>query len=338
MWSEYFLFLMKSVTFLIVAGVLIGMLAKLSKAGAGANGKGKLEITHLNKALDAVKNKMQHAVLNKHQLKKLNKEQKAAEKDKQKAEKSVESSSKAYNIRFKGDMQASQVASLRQEITAILTVANSGDEVVVSIESPGGAVSGYGLAATQLMRLKDAGLTVTACVDKVAASGGYMMACVADKIIAAPFSIIGSIGVISQVPNIHRMLKRVDIDVDVITAGKHKAPLTLLGENTDEGREKHKQDLTAIHERFKSLVKLHREQLDIADVSEGDFWLASDALEHQLVDEIGTSDSYLADLASNTEVYRVQWVPHKSVEERIKGASGALMSSFENFLSKIRLP
>ncbi|TCS42619.1 protease SohB [Reinekea marinisedimentorum] len=338
MWSEYFLFLMKSVTFLIVAGVLIGMMARLSKTGGGASGKGKLEITSLNKALDAVKNKMQHEVLNKHQVKKLHKDQKAAEKEKHKAEKHAEPASKCFSIRFKGDIQASQVTNLRQEITAILTVANPGDEVVVAIESPGGAVSGYGLAATQLTRLKDAGLTVTACVDKVAASGGYMMACVADKIIAAPFSIIGSIGVISQVPNIHRMLKRVDIDVDVITAGKHKAPLTLLGENTDEGREKHKQDLTAIHDRFKSLVKLHREQLEMSEVSEGDFWLASDALELQLVDEIGTSDSYLFNLTQNADVFRVQWVPHKSVEERIKGMSSALLTSFENFLSKIRLP
>jgi serine protease SohB len=333
------LFLLKSVTFLIVVGVLISMLARLSKGGASAPGKGKLEITHLNKALDSIKHKMQHEVLNKHQLKKIDKERKITEKEKKKEKSaSEEPVRKCFSIRFKGDMQASQVSGLRQEVTAILTVANPGDEVVVTIQSPGGAVSGYGLAATQIMRLKDAGLTVTACVDQVAASGGYMMACVADKIIAAPFSIIGSIGVISQVPNIHRMLKRLDIDVDVITAGKHKAPLTLLGENTDEGREKHKQDLSAIHERFKALVKFHREQLEIDDVSEGDFWLASDALEMKLVDEIGTSDGYLFNLTQSSEVYRVQWVPHKSLEERLKGASSALLASFENFLSKTRLP
>ncbi|TXR53580.1 protease SohB [Reinekea thalattae] len=336
LWSDYLLFLLKSVTVLIVVAILISLFAKASKSGGA--GKGKLEVTNLNKAFEAIKSRMQQQILGKAELKQLSKEKKAEQKQLQKKLKQGEQRPRSFFIKFKGDIQASQVSALRQEVTALLTIAKPGDEVIVAIESPGGAVSGYGLAATQLQRIKDAGLTLTACVDKVAASGGYMMACVADKIIAAPFAIVGSIGVISQIPNIHRMLKRFDVDVDVITAGKHKAPMTLLGENTDEGRKKYEQDLTAIHARFKSLVKLHRDQLDLEQVSEGDFWLAEDALEHKLVDEIGSSDAYLQRVSESNDVYRVQWLAHKTMEERIRGASTALFHSVEQFLGKRPLP
>lgn len=335
MWSDYFLFLLKTITFLIALVVLISVLFQASRHGGDHASQGKLIVTKLNKALEAIKNRMQHEIMPKKALKKIAKDQKAEHK---REEKSGNDKQTAYNIRFKGDMQASQVSALRQEVTAILASANQGDEVVITIESPGGAVSGYGLAASQLLRLKEKGLVLTACVDQVAASGGYMMACVADKIIAAPFSIVGSIGVLSQVPNIHRFLKKHDVDVDVLTAGKHKAPITLLGENTEEGKQKHVDDLNAIHQRFKALVKQHRIEIEIDKVSEGDFWLAEDAVELGLVDEIMTSDAYLMNLCESANVYRVHWQPHKSIEERIKSATASVYSSLENSLFRRFLP
>ena len=236
MWSDYFLFLLKAITFVIAFIFVVGGVIRASKQGSESPGQGKLSISKLNHSLAQVKQRMQQEVLSKKALKKELKLVKAKQK---KIEKQDDEKGRAFLIRFKGDMQASQVSALRQEVTAILTIAAPSDEVVIAIESPGGAVSGYGLAASQIVRLKEAGLKTTSCVDQVAASGGYMMACVTDKIIAAPFSIVGSIGVLSQVPNIHRFLQRFDVDVDVFTAGKHKPPITLLGENTAEGKNKH---------------------------------------------------------------------------------------------------
>lgn len=335
LWSDYFLYLLKTLTFLVAFIIIVGVLIRASKSGTEGPGKGKLTTTHLNKQWDGLKSHMQQALLSKKDLKVLEKAEKA---DKKQQSKPPQSKEKAFSIVFKGDIQASQVESLRREVTAILAIAEAGQEVVISLESPGGAVSGYGLAASQLIRLKDAGLKLTVCIDKVAASGGYMMACVGDRILAAPFAIVGSIGVLSQVPNLHRFLKRFDVDVDVLTAGKHKAPLTLLGKNTDEGRQKHLEDLNAIHQRFKTLVSSQRDSLDIDAVSEGDFWLAEDAIELNLVDEIKTSDDYLQALAGSKEVYRVSWQPHKSFEQRIKGASSAFFESAEALLKKRWLP
>jgi serine protease SohB len=335
LWTDYFLFLLKTLTFLVAFVFLVGTLIRASKQGGDSSGQGKLSITKLNRVLDQISLQMKHEILSKKALKKIIKSKKENDK---KEEKQQAEPINAYSIRFKGDIQASQVTYLRQEVTAILSVAKPGEEVIISIESPGGAVSGYGLAASQLIRLKDAGLKLTACVDQVAASGGYMMACVADRIIAAPFSIVGSIGVLSQVPNIHRLLKRFDVDVDVLTAGKHKASMTLMGENTEEGKQKHIEDLSAIHDRFKALVGFHRKELNIEEVSEGDFWLAEDAIELKLVDEIQTSDSYILKTCESASVYRVQWIPHKSIEERIKGATNALSTSIENVIQKRWLP
>jgi serine protease SohB len=335
LWSDYVLFLLKTLTFLVAAVVLLGVFVRASKLGGEGPNQGKLVIQHLNRAFDDIGLRMRQQMLTKKALKKVLKARKVADKS---AEKSDSTAKNAYYLTFKGDIHASQLANLRQEVTAILSIAQPGEEVVIAIESPGGSVTGYGLAASQLVRLTDAGLTLTACVDQVAASGGYMMACVADRILAAPFAIVGSIGVVSQIPNVHRLLKRLDVDVDVLTAGKHKAPLTLLGENTDEGRQKHLLDLGAIHGHFKALVKRHRSGLDIDKVSEGDFWLAEDALKLNLVDEISTSDAYLQRVCAQAEVYKVQWVPHKSLEQRIKGVTAALFGAFEGQLRKRWLP
>jgi serine protease SohB len=335
LWSDYVLFLLKTLTFLFAAVVLLGVAVRASKLGGEGPNQGKLVIQHLNRLFADIGLRMRHQMLSKKALKQVLKARKAADKSAEKSEVTVKN---AYYLKFKGDIHASQLANLRQEVTAILSIAQAGEEVIIAIESPGGSVTGYGLAASQLVRLTDAGLTLTACVDQVAASGGYMMACVADRILAAPFAIVGSIGVVSQIPNVHRLLKRLDVDVDVLTAGKHKAPLTLLGENTEEGRQKHLQDIAAIHDHFKALVKRHRSELDIDKVSEGDFWLAEDALNLKLVDEISTSDAYLHKVCERADVYKVQWVPHKSLEQRIKGVTGALFGALEGQLRKRWLP
>lgn len=334
MWSDYFLFVLKAVTVLVVLVVAVAAIARASRAGSGGeSGEGRLIARKLNDRLRQQGDAIRQAVFEKKALKAYHKSQKAE----QKAEKTG-NKPRTWVLTFKGDIQASQVESLRREVTAVLEVAQKGEEVVVVLESPGGAVSGYGLAASQLARLREAGLTLTVCVDKVAASGGYMMACVANRIIAAPFAIVGSIGVLAQVPNIHQLLKRHDVDVEVLTAGKHKAPLTLMGEKTEEGRDKFLSDLQAIHERFKGLVGQYRPGLDIQQVTEGDFWLAEDALALSLIDEIGTSDDYLTSLVSERDVVGVKWKPKKTLNVRIKSAASSLMEGGLDRLSRRALP
>ena len=214
-------------------------------------------------------------------------------------------------------MSASAVTNLREEITALLSQASAEDEVVVRLESAGGMVHSYGLAASQLDRVKKKGIPLTVCVDKVAASGGYMMACVANKIIAAPFSILGSIGVVAQLPNFNRLLKKHDVDIELHTAGEHKRTLTMLGENTDEGREKFIEDLEDTHELFKEFVSAHRESVDINAIATGEIWLGTRAKGLALVDELMTSDEYLVDKSSDADIYEVKYLHRKSLPERM---------------------
>lgn len=199
----------------------------------------------------------------------------------------------------------------------MLSQAKPEDEVVVRLESAGGMVHSYGLAASQLDRIKQQGIPLTVCVDKVAASGGYMMACVADKILAAPFSMIGSIGVVAQLPNFNRLLKKHDVDVELHTAGEYKRTLTMFGENTEQGREKFVEDLEEIHEIFKEFVKNHRESVDINAISTGKVWLGTHAKNVSLVDEIKTSDEYLVDRSKDANIYLVRFVYHKSLPEKM---------------------
>jgi len=233
---------------------------------------------------------------------------------------------KVYVLSFVGDLQASAVDQLRQEVTSVLTVATPSDEVVVRLESPGGVVHGYGLAASQMQRIREQKIPLTATIDKVAASGGYMMAAVADKILAAPFAVVGSIGVVAQVPNVHRLLKKHDVDVELITAGEHKRTLTTLGENTDEGREKFTEQLEDIHQLFQEHVVANREVVDIKQVATGEAWYGQRAMDVKLVDRLITSDSYLAECASEREVYLLRWNVQKKPLERLLGGIGGSLS------------
>ncbi|ENU19112.1 signal peptide peptidase SppA, 36K type [Acinetobacter bohemicus ANC 3994] len=211
---------------------------------------------------------------------------------------------KVYVLDFKGDTAASAVESLREEITLILATAKVGrDRVVLRLESPGGMVHGYGLAAAQLVRLRDAGFNLTICVDKVAASGGYMMACIANEIVSAPFAVVGSIGVVAQVPNFNRLLKEHHVDFELYTAGQFKRTVTMFGENTAEGKAKFEEELQQTHELFKHFVEKYRPQLNVEKVATGEHWYGKDALELNLVDKLQTSDEYLLSLLAQHDVY-----------------------------------
>ncbi|PUY57103.1 protease SohB, partial [Cronobacter sakazakii] len=226
-----------------------------------------------------------------------------------------------YVLDFKGSIDAHEASALREGVTAVLAVAKPADEVLVRLESPGGVVHGYGLAASQLQRLRERQIPLTIAVDKVAASGGYMMACVANNIVAAPFAIIGSIGVVAQIPNFNRLLKRNDIDIELHTAGQYKRTLTLLGENTEEGREKFREDLNETHHLFKEFVHSMRPSLDIDAVATGEHWYGVQAKEKGLVDEISTSDDLIIARMAEREVVSLRYMQRKRLMDRFTGSA-----------------
>ena len=233
---------------------------------------------------------------------------------------------KIFVLDFKGDIQASAVENLREEITLILATAKAGrDRVVVRLESPGGMVHGYGLAAAQLVRLRDAGFHLTICVDKVAASGGYMMACIANEIIAAPFAIVGSIGVVAQVPNFNRLLKQHNVDFELYTAGQYKRTVTMFGENTPEGKAKFEEELQQTHVLFKHFVEKYRPQLNVDKVATGEHWYGEDALDLNLVDKLQTSDEYLLALLAQHDVYVINTRKKATLGEKL-GLQAAQMA------------
>ena len=318
---EYGLFLAKSVT--VVVSLLVVVVVVFGAGQRQRNSDiGHIEVKNLNDTLEEVTRSLKAVVLNPELLKKESKEQKKKQKTKSKAQRKEskegeESRPRMFVVDFVGDVQASQVINLREEITAILSVAQERDEVLVRLESPGGIVHGYGLAASQLQRIRNKSILLTVSVDKVAASGGYMMACIGSKIIAAPFSLLGSIGVVAQIPNFHRLLKKNDIDVETLTAGEFKRTLTLFGENTEKGREKFVDDLEDVHTLFKEFVTDNRPQVDIEKVSTGEAWFGKRAMERQLVDELKTSDEYIVDSCADKDVFLVKHVVNKNKIDKI---------------------
>lgn len=291
--AEYGLFALKTITFVLAFLFLIAGILALTKKS-----KPKLDIHSLNENYDDIQQQMQHKIIGKK-----TKAKKLSRKDK----KEQAARPSLFVTDFNGDIKASQVDQLREVINAILSVAEEQDEILVRVESPGGAVNGYGLAASQLQRIRDKNIKLTVAIDKMAASGGYLIACVANEIIAAPFAIIGSIGVVAQLPNFHRWLKKHDVDVELITAGEYKRTLTLLGENTDKGRKKFQEDIEVIHKAFRNYVFEHRKDLDIEKVSTGEHWLARDAFELKLVDKLQTSDDYLIGKMREFNIFKISW-------------------------------
>ena len=323
---QYGLFLAKIVTVVVAIAVIAVLIINLSQR---KRQRGELRITNLSEQhkemqedlavalLDGPQQKLWH----KAQKKKLKLEAKAAKAKAKQGEAETNHKPRVWVIDFKGSMDAHEVASLREEVTAVLTVATPQDQVVVRLESPGGVVHGYGLAASQLQRIRDKQILLTVAVDKVAASGGYMMACVANKIVAAPFAILGSIGVVAQIPNLNRFLKNKDIDIELHTAGQYKRTLTLLGENTDEGRQKFREELNETHHLFKDFVKEMRPSLDIDRVATGEHWYGSQAQEKGLVDEVGTSDELLLGLMDGRDVINVRFMQRKKMMDRFTGSA-----------------
>ncbi|HHQ15003.1 MAG TPA: protease SohB [Chromatiales bacterium] len=310
--ADYGLFLAKTITLLVALGFALVMIAGFSRRGGRQDGE--LKIEKLNERFRDMARTVQRAVLNKDQFKKLSK----ADKKQRKQQKKSDARRKRYFVLdFKGDIRASAVSHLREEISAVVSVAENDDEVVLRLENPGGAVHEHGLAASQLQRLKTRGIPLTVVVDKVAASGGYLMACIADRIIAAPFAVIGSIGVIAQLPNFNRALKQKGVDFEQITAGKYKRTLTMFGENTEEGRAKLREELEEIHGLFKNLIAEHRPELDLESVATGEHWYGSRALELKLVDELGSSDDYLLKAAEDGDLFQVTWQGKQNLQEKI---------------------
>lgn len=322
----------------MIAIVLVIAAAGSAAARNKSQPKKEMKIEKVNERLEAYKEDLEHMILDKDTLKSREKAEKKKAKAEKKAKKQGEvkeasAKPRVYVLDFDGDIKASAVDTFREAVTTVLQVADKEkDEIVVRLESPGGMVHSYGLAAAQLDRIKSAGIKLTACVDKVAASGGYMMACVADKIVASPFAIMGSIGVVAQLPNFHRLLKKHDIDFEVLTAGEHKRTLTVFGENTEKGRQKFLSDLEDTHQLFKTYVAERRPAVDIEKVATGDIWFGQRALDVSLVDALSTSDEYLMLACQNADVFEVEFKEKQGIADKL---GIAVSQAVEKSVSKI---
>lgn len=338
---EYGAFLLKAITIVVAILIVVGGIISLSAKQKGTN-DGDLVVKKLNEELDDHKEQLEEVLLDKEALKQQEKDKKKEEKEKAKAAKksakekkeddNEEQRKRVFVLDFDGDIKASDVDLMRQEITAVLTMATKDDEIVVTLESGGGMVHSYGLASSQLERIRAKGIPLTVCVDKVAASGGYMMACLADKIVAAPFAIIGSIGVVAQLPNFNRLLKKYDVDFEMFTAGEYKRTVTMFGHNSAKAKDKFQSDLEDTHELFKQHVGQYRKDLNVESVATGDIWYGQQALENGLIDEIGTSDDYLVSACDNADVYTVRYEYKKSLQEKL---GIAVQAGVESAMTKL---
>ena len=340
---EYGLFLLKVITFVAAIGVIVGIIVSAGSRQKDAS-VGSIVVEKVNDRYDEMENTLKRAIYDEERYKK---EEKAKLKEK-KSQKKLDKKSKVsetdkaeerriFLVDFDGDMKASAVDQLREIISAILFTATPNDEVVVRLESAGGMVHSYGLASSQLDRLRQREIPLTICVDKVAASGGYMMACVANKICSAPFAIIGSIGVVAQLPNFHKLLKKNDIDYELLTAGEYKRTLTLFGENTDKGREKFVEDLELTHDLFKAYVKQQRPVVDIETVATGEIWFGIQAKDMALIDELTTSDDYITALAKDNAIFEVSYATKKTLPERLGiGVQAAIERSVTAMLNQLQ--
>jgi len=309
--TDYGVFLLKVIT--IALAITVPLLIIIGSSKAKAPSKGSLIVKNLSKKYEDMGTAIRSSQLNSKELKKYNKE---IQKKKKADDKKPSKEDSVYVLNFNGDIQASEVTKLKHEINAILLSDTKCKEVVIKVESGGGSAYAYGLCAAELKRLVDNKIKLTVCIDKVAASGGYLMSCVASKIIAAPWAIVGSIGVIAQLPNFHRLLKKSSIDFEMHTAGEFKRTLTTLGENTEEGRKKFKSELEDLHLIFKDFVKEQRPQVDTKIVATGEVWQGEKAIEVGLIDALGTSDDYLVELSKKLKLFEIDYVEKKNLAER----------------------
>lgn len=323
---EYGLFLAKAITVLFTVLAIVLGIVVIGGRNRRDHSDGEVEVVSLNDQFEDMKDAVEAAVLDKDAYKQMLKAQKKQDKEESKARKKALKTAehpeetekkRIYVLDFDGDIKASEVEPLREEISAILTFVRPEDEVVLRLESSGGLVHTYGLAASQLARIKAKGVPLTVCVDQVAASGGYLMACLADKLLAAPFALVGSIGVVASIPNFHRVLKKHDVDYELFTAGEYKRTVTMFGENTEKGKQKFVEELEDTHSLFKEFVSDYRPQLDIEQVATGEVWFGKRALGMQLIDELMTSDDYLMQACETADVFRVRFQVKKSLQEKL---------------------
>lgn len=335
--AEWGLFLAKTLT--IVVGIVITIGAILVIRQRMIPPDGNLIVTNLNTQFDEIANILKEETLSKAARKALLKERKKQAKTDYKKEKAQVKENtyqippRLFVVRFDGDIRASDVNSLRESVSAIISVAEAKDEVLVILESAGGYVHSYGLAASQMQRIRDKNIPLTVAIDKCAASGGYLMACVANQILAAPFAIVGSIGVIAQIPNFHKLLEKNNIDFELHTAGHYKRTLTMFGENTEQGRQKFIEDLNSTHELFQSFVKTHRPQLDISKIATGEHWHAEQALHLGLVDKLQTSDDYLLAKHPDMKIFEIEFEFKQNIAEKFGLQLSKLVSNLFKQLS-----
>jgi serine protease SohB len=321
--AAYGLFLAQLATFILLIIVAV-VIVVASRRRGHADG---LVVEHLNRRFEDAADELRLTIDGKGPYKKaLKARQKERKREAKARAKEPGSRPRMFVIDFKGDLRASAAASLREEVSAVLRVAKPNEQVLVRLENSGGTVHEHGFAASQLTRLKQHGLKLLVAVDKVAASGGYLMACVADRLYAAPFAIIGSIGVLAQLPNFHRLLEEKGVDYEQIMAGRYKRTLTMFGKNTDEGRAKLQQEVEDIHELFKGQIRAHRPQVDIDSVATGEHWYGLRALELKLVDEIKTSDDLLLDAAKDFDLYHLTYKRRRTLQERVLGGVESLLT------------
>lgn len=319
---DFALFFLKALT---IVAAIIAVIVAIVSASRGDKAQHGLKIEKLNDKYREMADNVRQAIMSKSEWSDYAKAEKKALK--KEAKEKSDAAQRIYVLNFKGDMRASAVESLREEISAIVAVATPADEVVVCLENAGGVVHDHGLGASQLQRIKSQNIPLTVIVDKVAASGGYLMASVANRIVAAPFAIIGSIGVLAQLPNFNRFLEERGIDFEQITAGKYKRTLTMFGKNTEADREKTRQDLEEIHLLFKNAVVEHRPALDIEKVATGEYWHGTRAKELGLIDEIGSSDDYLMRRVNEACIYAISYKGKETLMHRLQGAFAAFATS-----------
>ncbi|MYD45267.1 MAG: protease SohB [Gammaproteobacteria bacterium] len=372
---DYLTFLLQTITVVIAIVVVIAVISSVAmRRTTDRTQVGHLTVRYLNDFYDAMRSTIEQASLSPGQVKKHRKaeqkEKKQKEKteakssseksasateqessakdeeddtgengkgDKEETEDSEEKQKSVYVLGFEGDLEASKVERLKHEISAVLTQATKNDEVVVKVESPGGVVHSYGYAASQLMRVRKAGVKLTVAVDEVAASGGYMIAVVADQILAAPFALVGSIGVAAEIPNVNRLLKKYDIDYEIITAGEFKRTLSVFGENTDAARKKFLEEIEDVHELFKEFVSNHRPDVDLSVVATGESWYGERALARNLIDDIMTSDEYIMNACDDSRVFELTWHPPKKQLSDILTQTATSMLSIARWLRR-KLP
>lgn len=319
---QYGLFAAKTLTIVVAVGVLVALAVSLSRRARRSE---ELRVTRLNDRYEDLARTLEARLLPRKLFKA---EEKARRKEhKARTRRSPEDAAKArrvFVINFRGDIRASAVAALREEVTAFLTIARPGDEVLVRLENAGGFVHDHGLAASQLERIRGRGIALTVAVDKIAASGGYMMACVANRIIAAPFAVLGSIGVLMQLPNFHRFLESRGVDFELLKGGEYKRKLTLFGENSDADRQRMQEEIDDTHQLFKDFVGEHRPQLDIGRVATGEHWYGRRALALALCDELRTSDDYLLAASREAELYELVYTTRQPLLQRIATSMSAL--------------